>query len=448
MKHKMTVGYMALSKASWKTDKTAALAVTAEASLRSLPHNVVAAPALVTTEAEAEAQARRFKREGVDALVLHFATFPAGAVIPALARELDVPFLLLANPETPSPDGVLEQNSFCGANMASHVLRKLGRRSRFVWGGAAETAAAVAPALRPLACAARLRGAKVGLVGGRVPGFYTSSFDEMRLQATFGVAVEVLDLLEVAELARRLPAVAGVDTLRGCAAQVNNVTDKELSLAGNLLQTLRSTADKYALDALAVRCWPELPDCYGIAPCAVLGALNDAKLPTSCEGDVLGAVTMLAQRSLADGGTPFFADLIAFDHGTNTGVAWHCGAAPPSLCRRFEETTLRKHMRVDGGDKKGVTNDFPLKAGRVTMAQLNETPAGYQMLIAAGTALDTEGFVRGNPLRIKFDGPMRTLVDTIMEAGFGHHYSLIHADLKEPLADFCALLDIKPIIVG
>jgi len=448
MKHEMTIGYLALSKASWKTDKIVALAEAAEASLRSLPYKVVAAPALVTTEAEAEAQAERFKREGVDVLVLHFATFPVGAVIPALARGLDVPILLFANPETPSPAGVLEQNSFCGANMATHVLRTLNRQCRFAWGKAEEAAAAVAPALKAFACAAKLHGAKVGLVGGRVPGFYTSSFDEMRLAATFGTAVEVIDLLEVAEMARRLGPKAGLDKLRGSAAKVNNVPDKELSLAGNLFQALHSTTEKYALDALAVRCWPELPDFYGVAPCAVIGALNDANVPTSCEGDVLGAVTMMAQQSLSDGGTPFFADLIAFDYDDNTGVAWHCGAAPSSLCRRFEDTTLRLHMRVDGGDKKGVTNDFPLKAGRVTMAQLNETHDGYQMLIAAGTALDTDAFVRGNPLRIKFDGSMRTLIGTIMAEGFGHHYSVVHADIKDALADFCALKGIKPIIVG
>lgn len=61
---------------------------------------------------------------------------------------------------------------------------------------------------------------------------------------------------------------------------------------------------------------------------------------------------------LAGGGIPFFVDLISYDEQENTGVIWHCGAAPAGLCRDFSETQLRLHMRVDGGDKKASPTTF------------------------------------------------------------------------------------------
>ena len=175
--------------------------------------------------------------------------------------------------------------------------------------------------------------------------------------------------------------------------------------------------------------------------------LNNDRFVTSCEGDVLGAVLMKMEASLSNGGIPFFADLISFDYAANTAVLWHCGAAPSAICRKFEETTLSQHFRVDGGNKKGLTNEFSLKAGPITLAQLDEDGDGYRMLIAKGTALDTEPFIRGNPLNVKFDGAVEKLVDTIMTEGFKHHYSIIHADVESELIELCRWLDITPVVV-
>ncbi|UKI30999.1 MAG: hypothetical protein L6W00_24595 [Lentisphaeria bacterium] len=154
-------------------------------------------------------------------------------------------------------------------------------------------------------------------------------------------------------------------------------------------------------------------------------------------------------QALAGGGIPFFVDLIQYDTQKNTGVIWHCGAAPKGLCRNFDETELRLHMRVDGGDKKGVTNDFSLKAGRVTVAKFDTDADGkMRMLIAPGTAIDTDPFLRGNPLTIHFDGAVPELIDTIMKKGFEHHYAVIHADVKQELLQFCEWFHIEPVVVG
>ena len=100
---------------------------------------------------------------------------------------------------------------------------------------------------------------------------------------------------------------------------------------------------------------------------------------------------------------PFFCDLIVAEG--EYGVAWHCGAAPCKLCKPGFQPELRCSATVEGGGVKGVTNEFPLKPGRVTLARLGETRdgEGFRMLIATGTGLDTDLFVRGNPLKIKFD---------------------------------------------
>jgi L-fucose isomerase-like protein len=52
------------------------------------------------------------------------------------------------------------------------------------------------------------------------------------------------------------------------------------------------------LDAIAVRCWPEFPTDLGACVCSALGRLADRGTVTTCERDVMGAVTMLVSEAL------------------------------------------------------------------------------------------------------------------------------------------------------
>ena len=447
---KLKIGYMALSKASWRTPKIDALVAKTAENLKQLPYDLVVPESLVTTEDEIIQVCEEFNTKGVDAVVMHFVTFPAGALIPAAGTRLNVPIILLANPEVAGPGNTWEQNSFCGANLGGFVMNRLKKQYASVKALPEDTAKAVEVPLRAVHCIRALKDLRIGLAGGRVPGFYTSNFDEMKLRQVFGTTVEVLELLEVVEKAKQLAPeeLAKAEAIvKRSSSKVNCVSQDDLGLAAKMLAAFFSMAKKYKLESFAIRCWPELSDIFGIAPCAVIGMLSDNGFPTSCEGDVPGAVTMEILRLLAGGGTPIFVDLISYDDKSNSGVVWHCGAAPVSLCRKFEETQYRMHMRVDGGDKKGVTNDFSLKAGRVTMAKLDQdVDDNYRMLIAPGTAIDTEPFIRGNPLTVKFDDSVPKLINTIMKKGFEHHYAVIHADVKEELLQFCEWMNIEPVL--
>ncbi len=446
----MKIGYMAISKASWMTSKIEQIATRTYENLKTLPDEIIF-QGVTTTEAEGIQRANEFAAAQVDVVIMHFVTFPVGAIIPAVAQRLNVPFILLANPEEPCEGKMWEQNSFCGANMAAHGMNRLRKQYCYVMALPDEVAAKIRVPLAAVRAIGLLHDLRIGQVGGRVPGFYTSNFDELQLRREFGIAVEIIDILEIVKTAEQLSEAemkAAAEVVKNSAAKVTCVSGAELELAARMYGAFKKAAGKYNLSTYAVRCWPEWSDLFGIAPCAILGMLSDTGYAASCEGDVNGAVTMKILEYLAGGGIAFFIDLISTDAQTNTGVVWHCGAAPKSLCRKFEETELRLHMRVDGGDKKGITNDFSLKAGRVTLAKLDTDADGKQrMLIAAGTAIDTEPFIRGNPLTVRFDGQVPQLVDTIMKKGFEHHYAVIHADVKAELIQFCEWLNIEIILV-
>jgi len=450
--NKIKIGVFAFTKASWLTPKIENIVDATVKNLRTIPDAEILFDGLVCDEAASIRQAERFAAARVDAVIMYFVTFPAGAMIPAAATRINVPILLLANPEVPGPGKLWEQNSFCGANMAAHGMNRLRKQYSFTFASPEETAAKLAPSLAAVRAVAGLKNLKIGLAGGRVPGFYTSNFDELQLRRDFGTTVEVLELLEIFDTARKLDGAdleAARKVVKDNATGCCQVADTDLELAARLFGAFCAVAKKYGIDGYAVRCWPELSDIFGIAPCAVLGMLSSCGLGTSCEGDVNGAVTMKMLEFLAGGGIAFFVDLISFDEQSNTGVVWHCGAAPTKLCRKFDETTYRLHMRVDGGDKKGLTCDFPLKPGLVTIAKFDlDADNKPRMLIVPGEALDTEDFLRGNPLRIRFDAKVKQVIDTVMDRGFEHHYAVIHADVAEALKIFCKWFGIEAVFVG
>lgn len=446
---KLKVGYAPQAKLSWINPTLEESRRKSIAALEALGAEVVAGP-LLTSEEGAMELADEFRRQQVDVMVFHYLTFPLGSMTPILAQRVGVPAILWSAPEPPFDGGRLKANSFCASNMNCHALTKLHHPYGFVFGTPETAAADLARHFRVAACIKRLRTARLGVVGSRVPGFYTSAFNEMELRRRLGVEIQFIDLLEIVHTAEHLSqekadaAYAHITKDAGCGGCA---TEEQLRKAARLYASFVEYKNKLKLDGFAVKCWPQFGDIYGIAVCSTVGQLTNDGMVASCEGDVYGAVAMLILQELT-GMAPFYCDLISFEDAANVGVGWHCGAAPISLCAEGCSSKLGLHSVMDGGNIKGVTHDFPLKPGPVTFTQFGEDADGdYRFLIAGGEGLETRLALPGNPLRIRFDAPLPTLVETIIEGGFSHHYTVGYADLKADLKLLCKWLGIKPVLV-
>ncbi len=451
--HKFTIGYVPCAKSSWADARLdqireQGLAVLKEA----MPDATVAGgDALITTDQEADQLADTFAQSQVDVLVIHFTTFALGTIVPMLAKRLKVPVVFWSMPEPPMQGGRLSANSFCAVNMNAHTLWKLGHDYLHVHADMNEALPKLQGQLKVCACRKQLSQFKLGLLGNRVPGFYTSDANELLLRRELGVEIELITLWELVELSRKIDPSLQQQGLVQLTQSASNhgVESEELNKSAALYQALMQLKDKYQLDSFAVRCWPEFGDLFGVSVCAVSSMLNDIAIPVGCEGDVYGTLTMAIQHTLT-GNLPFFCDLISIDGDNNTGVTWHCGAAPKSLCSTDAEPQLHKHSIIDGGEVKGITVEFPIKPGRVTMARLseNQTGDGYRMLITSGTAEKTSQLLRGNPMQIKFDVDLPTLAQTLVYQGFEHHFSVVHGEIVPQLIDLCRLLKIEPVVMS
>lgn len=455
MRHELKIGYLPLTKASWMNpslDEKRAMAL--DILKKASPSSKVAGGGMmIASEPQAIEACELFRNENVDAIVCFFATFSLGTIVPLIANKLKVPVILWSMPEPPANGQRLQANSFCAANMNAHFMWKLDIPYFHVHSGMDEagTAGKLKKIFDSIRAAKTVRNTRLGVIGGRVPGFYTSSCDEMLLRKKLGVEIKYIMMLEVVKAAENMPEEKidrAMELIRQDSKVISEPTADELRKSAALYAAVIAMKEKFLVDSFAMRCWPEIniSELYGIGVCSTIGTLTNHGTVTACEGDVYGAVMMILEDAIT-GIKPFFCDMIVMEG--EFGVAWHCGAAPCSLCREGYDAQLRKSSIIDGGGLKGLTNEFPLRSGRVTLARLGEVRdgSGFRMLIAPGTAIDTDLHVRGNPLKIKFDAGCEKLRNVVINQGFEHHYAMGYGDMSDELLNVCKLMNIEPLVV-
>ena len=445
---KLRVGYVCLARLTFDGEYAREVMQRTRAALAGMENVELVCPDDLTVEEEdAEAAAELFNREKVDVVVVQYGTFSLGSLMPLFADRLSVPIVVWGVPE-PSFGGKLRINSLCGVNMNAHTLMRLGRKYETLFCNPEEGPAELDRLFRVLHCLRRLRHVRLGLVGYRVPGFYTSNCDELDLRRRMGVELHHITLAEVYEEAAKTDPDARkqvIESVRACACKVD-ATAEELDKAAALYLALKELAARYRLDSLAVKCWPEFPNSYGVVACWAVSRLNDEGILTSCEGDVYGAVMMLMAKYLT-GKTPMFADFVAIDEPKNLGIGWHCGAAPTCMSADPKQVAVGKHPTARGGNL-GVAVSFPIAGGMpATMTRLGMGPNGLRLFFAGGESVDTGPVLQGNPAGIRFDAPARQVLKTILDNGVEHHFVIVPADLRPELRIVAKWLDLPAIDV-
>jgi len=370
-------------------------------------------------------------------------TSAVGVTIAGLPRG--TPVLHFATKGRVDKDGTRPSDSWCGQFMITSALRR-----REIVFDHLPTCFPEEPIFRQgverfvRACAAHqsFRGARIGQLGARPEEFESVWWDEASLQRDFNQTVVPIDL---AEVFMRLDRVAADEAeVKKAAAEIRagakvpKEGDKYVTTLARMEVALRRLAEEKSLEAMAVNCWTQVQERYGICVCSVLGRLTDSGLPCACEVDVYGACTMLAAEAAGLGETsPHFIDWTELHpEEENVWLAWHCGNAPPSLCASDCRPCIREHMILPVRPSWGA-REFKLKPGPVTCCRLVEYDGFFTMFIGQGEVIDIPPAVRGSYGWVKVADVM-DWEQKMVERGIIHHGVLIHDPaVADALKSFC-----------
>ena len=385
----------------------------------------------VTDAASAVQAGRQFYDQRVDAICVVAASWFEDYLVLDMLEECSVPVVAWARPG-------METGSLCGMQQLGLVLKQLGHSYCFLFDPVG-TDIAVQRAAQFAAAAAlrhRLRRSRIGYLGHRVEGMTETTPHELALKKAFGCRVVGIDTQVFLEQTARVPATSVADRWQQMKAQVGRVTTTDAAGIESLqvYSALRQMIGEAGLSAVAVGCYPHLMG----KVCLAASLLSEEGIPVACEGDVNGALGMLILTSLT--GQPVHnTDLLDPISEDNAIVFSHCGSGGFSLASAPSEV-MRAPVRLM---ERGLCCLFLSRAGPVTLLNIVPTLQGYRMGAMYGLSLETDMVFPGNPLRVQFDIGFRRILDWIIAEGLGHHWMAAYGDLRQPLQDLAAMLDLS-----
>jgi len=405
----------------------------------------------ITTEEDAWKAAKLFHRENVDLVLIQCINADSGILTSVIGPNSDAPILVWSTPEPTMHETSLVANSFCGAMIITSTLRRHNIKYKHLHGFPEdeEFKRKLERSIRVLGCISMLKESKLGLVGYQSPGFHHVSFDEMLLRRTFGMSVQHIDLSEVFAETQNLSEEAIMkeeNEIKQEGIRAENVTEEDFKKTASVSLSLKNIAKKYGIAAFAVKCFPEFNDLFKLAPCTAIGRTTDRGIMTACEGDMIGALTMLIEYYLT-GNPVFFVDLISLDEKTNTGVVWHCGNAPICMAENPQEVRYEQHSILAQESPMGLTREFACKPGSITCARISERENNYCMYAIGGEAVKGDPTLRGTSMKIKFYQPVEKIGKILFEDGVENHFAVVYGDIRDQLEEFSKWTGIDSIIL-
>jgi L-fucose isomerase-like protein len=362
----------------------------------------------------------------------------------------------------------LKLNSMCGVNLAAHALMDAGQSIRHIHGNAdeAHVRQAIADALAgklpeaktptnisaeraPQGVAdkafAWLKGKKVGAVGEAPVGFTPCLFDGPKLNSLFGLDVRQISIDNAFE---RISAVEPARADKAYAAaladqpSLGDVNVEQAKKVYGVEVALDDWREEDALDAIAIRCWPEFPTDLGACICSSLGRLSDRGTVTTCERDVLGAVTMLVCEALGSDEN-YLVDIVDLVEDEGLLRLWHCGSAATKLAADPKSATQYIHCNR----KLGVAGNFPLKTGPVTLFRIDRdvdpsNSTGLRMVVSRGESIPAPNHFQGNTATVRTEPDAAVLVNGIVTGGYPHHLVISWIDVRPGIRKMADMLGI------
>ena len=387
-------------------------------------------------------------RHDIDGIVVLLPNFGDEiAVVETINRsKLNVPVLVQAcNDEIDKVDLRSRRDSFCGKLSVCNNLYQYGidftdTTTHTSDIASDEFAADLDRFARVCRTVKGLKNARIGSIGARTGAFQTVRYSEKILQAS-GVTVVTVDLSEILgaaqavnedspEVKAQLEKIAAYGRIPAHIKRENIVKQAKLSIAVN------RWIEENECDASAIQCWTSVQDNYGCATCLSMSMLSERLMPSACEVDVAGAISMYA-LALASGAPPALLDWNNnYGREPNKCVGTHCGNFPKSFLGVEPEISNLDVLGTTIGPEKcfgavkGKVAPGPMTYFRISTDDRLGKVKGY---VGNGT-FTADPFAMDGGIAVIDLPRMRDLFTHLCRQGFEHHVAMVrgnHADVVD-----------------
>lgn len=389
----------------------------------------------VETHAEARRCAELFRRERdrIDGVLVVLPNFgdEKGVADTLKLAELNVPVLVQAYPdELGLLDPVRRRDAFCGKISVCNNLRQANipfslttqhvvRPSDASFRADLTRFAAVCRVVRGL------RKVRIGAVGARPGAFNTVRYSEKILERN-GISVTTVDLSEILGAADKLP----VDHARvqakigemGDYTKTSHVPSPKLAQMARFGVVLDDFVEENHLDATAIQCWTSVQANHGCNVCTSMSMMSENLMPSACEVDVTGVLTMYAMQLAS------LSPSALVDWNNNYGreedkcVLFHCGNWAKSFLPDLKISTAPILGTIAGEENTWGALDGRTPASALTYGRLttDDTSGIIRSYVGQGELTDDELKTFGNRA-VAHVPKLQKLLRHVCSQGFEHH---------------------------
>ena len=399
----------------------------------------------VETYAEAQHCAELFKKhaEEIDGIIVTLPNFgeERGIVDAIRLSGLKVPVLVQATPDRSDAMTIAtRRDSFCGKMSACNNMMQYGiNYSLTTLHTEALNSAEFKADLEWFSAVCRivkgLKNLRIGAIGARPTAFNTVRYSE-RIFETSGVTIETIDLSEIFGRINRMKD--SDDAAQGKLAAIkkyvttSGIPDESLLKMAKLGAVIDGWMKQTHVTISAVQCWTSMEEFFGVVPCTVMSMMSNELIPSACEVDVPGTLSMY-MMALASGTPSALLDWNNnYGNDPNKCVCFHCSNLP----KHFFQDVKMDYQEIIAGTV-GKLNTFGTCVGRVKAGAMS---------FARYSTDDRRGIVRGYTGSGRFtDDPLETfggagvaeipqlqkLLKYICREGFEHHVAANFSDVSK-----------------
>lgn len=405
----------------------------------------------VQSIADADLYARYFREQAhrIDGLVICLPNFGDEIAVAELVNRarLNVPILLQASNDEVAKVGVHERrDAFCGKISVSNNFWQYGipfsettSHTCDTWGE--EFGRDLERFARLCRTVRGLRSARLGAIGARTGAFQTMRYSEKLLQAA-GITVVTVDLSEMMSAASAIatedPALTTMlARVRSYGRIPAHIQPAQIEKQARWTLAVNRWIAENGCDASAIQCWRSLQDNFGCATCLTMSMMGEDLMPSACEVDIMGALSMYA-LALASGAPPAILDWNNnYAYEEDLCVCTHCGNYPKSFIGDTPEVgELDVLGETIGRSKCFGAVKGKVKPGPMTFFRLStDDRAGTVKCYLGEGDFTDHPFGMDGGIAVTRVPKLRKLLRFVTQNGFEHHVAMVRGHHAEVTAE-------------
>jgi len=411
---------------------------------------------IVYTKKQMEEACRKFKKDGVDGIILVFLSYsPSLIIAPVLKKYKDLPVLIWNTQKLSAIDEKFKSSDtffnhgMHGVQDLASVLLRNGIKFSLITGHYRDKkiVSQVEKWCRASYVRKFLKNAKIARIGGRFKNMGDFSIPDEKITKIIGPEIIEIPVEKVARQSLTIKKEKIEKTMESDRKnyKIDKNLDKKTHFISNRIElSLRKIILEEKLNGLGInfmafkgRKGAEAIPFSGISKFLAEG------LGYSGEGDVLCAASVLILQKLCNEGN--FVEMFTTDYKNDRILMLHMGESNLKMAkdRKFVKL-VKKNLDLIKPGLSTAMFLFPLKSGKVTLFNISPDKNSFKFIVSKGEILNKPLFkdIISPHFLLKVNGKVEDFLTEYSRLGGTHHLAMAYGDRTEEIKFFSETMNI------